>query len=220
MTEPTTTGEPNVEPIQYPVSLALLNEDPSHPDTNPNELPGWQMTPTPYTDEDDASPRSAGYLLAQAAFMECSASADHSKILEPGEAADFTRLVSQGNGRRPGSFRDAGEVIRLCYYMRSLGGQTYALLNPEARKLTLWITHPEADRQRTSRDVNYWMQTWEQRQIAGCARGDNAVVPDTDFEFLEADVTFASVDRSRTRRWVITEIPRSGDVRSEHEEGI
>ncbi|OCL10780.1 hypothetical protein AOQ84DRAFT_374605 [Glonium stellatum] len=113
---------------------------------------------TPYQDDDSQVPRSTGFVTAQRRILEFQLRFPH-RELTVGDARGFTSMISPHGFPSPRPpYPSVNEAIRMCYYMRELGYNTFVELKPAKKEVWLIL------RTRiilTQRDQIYWVQNWE-----------------------------------------------------------
>jgi hypothetical protein len=120
---------------------------------------------TTYNDAEDTSEKSSEYIGVQRALLKYLAT-HASDSLAPRQAYAWTEAIS--SDKKP----KAQDTLRLCYYMRSQGFDTYAHF--KGTLLLLYIVHPRAKWAYPEQDGLYWMQDYKTNVIPDNPLADEA----------------------------------------------
>ncbi|KAH7070376.1 hypothetical protein BKA63DRAFT_568767 [Paraphoma chrysanthemicola] len=105
---------------------------------------------TTYKDEDDTkgTPKTLAYVRAQLTVLKY-LERHPSDSLSPCQARKWTQAIDPTN-KEP----KAEEALRLCYYMRSQGCDTGAIIEQDAKSILLYVANPHSGPSR----LPYWKQ--------------------------------------------------------------
>ncbi|KAH7082075.1 hypothetical protein FB567DRAFT_97682 [Paraphoma chrysanthemicola] len=112
---------------------------------------------TTYKDEDDTkgTPKTLAYAMAQLAVLKY-LDRHASDSLSPYQARKWTQAIEL-TSKEP----KAEEALRLCYYMRSQGYDTGAIIEQGAKSILLYVANPHS----TPNKMPYWKQDTSTNQV-------------------------------------------------------
>lgn len=124
------------------------------------------LLPVPsYREQDEAEfERSLEYVQVQVKILK--ALEENDTVLDAHTAYTWTLEIAP-----PGEMPEPLQALRLCYYMRSHGYDTYASIrtsnDPENRDsmIRLLLVDPKSDQRGVGYDHLYWYQDWETGEI-------------------------------------------------------
>jgi hypothetical protein len=123
---------------------------------------------TPYKDEDDKSgENSLAYIKVQRSLLKWLGTNAADSLLT-GQASIWTAAIEPAT-KQP----KAADALRLCYYMRSQGFDTYATINKEDGTMSLFVVNQKSHERSPWTDFQYWHQNLSTQEITlGTPSGD------------------------------------------------
>jgi len=123
---------------------------------------------TPYKDEDDKSgENSLAYIKVQRSLLKWLGT-NAADCLLTGQASIWTAAIEPAT-KQP----KAADALRLCYYMRSQGFDTYATIDKEDNTMSLFVVNQTSHERSPWTDFQYWQQNLKTQEITiGTPFGD------------------------------------------------